>query len=84
LNNLKSGGLWVTEDLHCCNEPFYWGNSPVKYFKDTLLFFFQNMDDEEFIESIKETDVLFSVKSIMHLFKDVNLYENKIVFITKK
>lgn len=33
---VKPGGVYVVEDLHCCNEPFYWAGD-VKRFEDTLL-----------------------------------------------
>lgn len=26
VNNLVSGGLYCAEDLHCCKDPFYWGD----------------------------------------------------------
>lgn len=32
---VKPGGVYVCEDLHCCNEKFYWGS--IKNFKDTFL-----------------------------------------------
>jgi len=40
VNNLRSGGLYVIEDLHCCKEEFYWNT--VKSFEDTALSLFQN------------------------------------------
>lgn len=33
---VKQGGVYVVEDLHCCNDPFYWAGV-VKNFKETLL-----------------------------------------------
>lgn len=38
--NLKSGGLYIVEDVHCCRQPYWWSNdvSPiVKSFEDTFL-----------------------------------------------
>lgn len=38
LHNLVPGGLWVTEDLHCCTDPFYWsGMEEIKSVDDTML-----------------------------------------------
>jgi len=34
-NNLKPGGLYVVEDLHCCLDSYWWGS--VSKFEDTLL-----------------------------------------------
>lgn len=34
-NNLKPGGLYVVEDLHCCLDSYWWGD--VTKFEDTLL-----------------------------------------------
>jgi hypothetical protein len=84
LNNLKSGGVWVTEDLHCCTMPYYYSRG-IKSFNDTLLCFFQNIDNEEYMNSISESDSsLHLAKSIRHLFASVDLYDDKICFVTKK
>lgn len=40
-NNLKSGGLYVIEDCHCCKDPFYNGDGYVKTFYDTALWMFR-------------------------------------------
>src|SRR6185503_3154696 len=42
LNNLRSGGLYVTEDLHCNKEPFYCQS--IKRFEDTMLYVFKNYE----------------------------------------
>lgn len=34
-NNLKPGGLYVLEDLHCCKEDWWWHE--IKSFEDTFL-----------------------------------------------
>lgn len=34
-NNVKPGGLYILEDLHCCKEDWWWGQ--VKSFEDTFL-----------------------------------------------
>jgi hypothetical protein len=80
-HNLKSGGLWVTEDLHCCNENFYWGNG-VESFEDTLLSYFITRN---FIpKNVKRESLLSKIEDISHLFGDIKLYDSKILFITKK
>lgn len=33
---VKPGGVYVVEDLHCCNEPFYWAGD-AKHFDNTML-----------------------------------------------
>lgn len=38
VNNLKPGGLYIVEDLHCCTDPFYWnGDQRIKDAGDTML-----------------------------------------------
>lgn len=32
---VKPGGVYIVEDLHCCREEFYWGS--VRHFDETLL-----------------------------------------------
>jgi SAM-dependent methyltransferase len=34
-NNLKPGGLYVLEDLHCCVNPYWWRS--IEKFEDTFL-----------------------------------------------
>ncbi len=84
LNNLRSGGVWVTEDLHCCKNKFYWSEG-VDCFEKTLLYFLKNMDNKEYMDSINEANnFLHFIKSIKDLFADVKIYDDKIAFITKK
>lgn len=83
VNNLRSGGVWVTEDLHCCENEFYWSDGIQKY-EHTLLCFFQRINDQEYLDSIEPYSLLGSIRSIIHLFGEINLYDDKILFITKK
>ncbi len=39
-NNLKSGGLYVLEDLHCCTDPYWWRS--INSFEETFLYKLQN------------------------------------------
>lgn len=36
LNNLRSGGMYVIEDLHCCKDSFYW-NGAIDRVEDSML-----------------------------------------------
>ncbi len=84
LNNLKPGGIWVTEDLHCCENKFYWSEGVTK-FEDTLLYFLKNLDNREYMDSINPaTNYLHYIKSIVNLFESVDVYDNKIAFIKRK
>lgn len=41
LNNLKIGGAYFVEDLHCCTGSPHWRN--IKRFEDTLLYLFREV-----------------------------------------
>ncbi len=41
VNNLKSGGLYVVEDCHCCKDTFYWNSHLITDEVDTILGFFK-------------------------------------------
>ena len=41
LNNLKRGGVYFMEDLHCCNYPEWWRS--IKSFEDTALHLFRRV-----------------------------------------
>lgn len=41
-SKVKPGGVYIVEDLHCCEEPFYWGE--FTKFEDTLLHRIQDTD----------------------------------------
>lgn len=81
LNNLKSGGLWVTEDLHCCNEEFYRQIEEVE-FKDTLLSVFKKYISEgEFTSRFFSQDESDFLKDNI---KSLVVYDDIICFIQKK
>lgn len=80
-NNLKSGGIWVTEDLHCCNDEFYRQTEDIE-FEDTLLSVFKKYADRESLLSryFNHSENDFFKANI----KELKLYDDKICFITKK
>jgi len=82
LNNLKSGGLYIIEDLHCCEDPFYWQDSNIDNFQDTILSVLW-----EYIR-VGEIRNRFFSNSENEIFKgvisNVEMYDEKIVFIWKK
>jgi hypothetical protein len=70
---VKSGGVYIVEDLHCCNDRFYWAGF-VHDFKDTLLHLCQRYEQilpDTFWGRFDDID-------------NVKLYDNKIAFIFKK
>lgn len=81
LNNVKSGGLYVCEDIFCSLEPFYWGGE-VKCFEDTILYMFK-----QYLETGKIVNPYFNegeAEVFQSLIKDVKLEDEKIIFIWKK
>ncbi len=68
-NFLKSEGLYVAEDLHCCTEPFFRGS--ISTFEDTLL------------GSIERSGSWFHAQ-YGQLIENISLYERKIAFIKKR
>jgi 2-polyprenyl-3-methyl-5-hydroxy-6-metoxy-1,4-benzoquinol methylase len=77
VDNLKSGGLYIIEDLHCCKEPFYWGTA-VSKIEDTALGFFQNYEKTKHLENA------FIKGDVSQLISDTKMYMEKIVFVWKK
>lgn len=65
---VRSGGMYVVEDLHACYDPFYWGS--VQQLEDTLLF------------KLKSPE--YNLKLIELGGNGVSIYEDKIAFIFKK
>lgn len=65
---VKSGGMYVVEDLHCCYDPFYWGT--VQSLEGTLLF------------KLKSPE--YNLQLIGLGGNGVAIYEDKIAFIFKK
>lgn len=80
-NNLKSGGLWVTEDLHACNDEFYRQSESVDL-EDTLLSSFKKFEDHGSLLSrfFSHSENDFFKENI----KEFHLYDDKICFIVKK
>lgn len=80
VNNLRSGGIYVIEDLHCCKNEFFWGQD-VECFEDTALSVFQQylqtgqLNNKYFNEAENEI--------FKGLIKDVKVIDEKIVFITR-
>jgi len=66
-NNLKPGGLYVLEDLHCCTDPYWWRS--VKSFEGTFLYFLQsgNLPSKE----ISHYELINN--SIAFIFKNGNI-----------
>lgn len=87
VNNLKGGGLWVTEDLHCCTMPEYRVRGDIK-FEDTLLSVFKQAKETGRFTSAYFRDDLFGDESVnatfMRLVDTIDIYDDKIAFITKK
>lgn len=79
-NNVVRGGLYVVEDLQCCLEPFYWGN--VTRYEDTLLAVLkQYKETDSFVsEYFSESESNF----FHHNIETVDIYDDKIAFITKR
>lgn len=87
INNLKSGGLWVTEDLHCCTMPHYRQRGYIEY-NDTLLQVLKQYKQTGQFTSRFFDSQAFGEDSLNELFKrvvdTVDIYEDKIAFIKKK
>jgi len=81
INNVKSGGLYVVEDTHCCFDEFWWRGIVTK-FDDTIIAIFKNYLEGGSLESQfitkEESDLLMS------LIAEVNIYNDQIIFIKKK
>lgn len=84
-NNLNPGGLYVVEDLHCCIEPYWWGE--VTRFEDTLLSILAGSPKTIFepLVNIFDKDY-FSVSSQLkdESIDRIYLYGSSIAFIYKK
>lgn len=78
LNNLKGGGLYVIEDLHCNKNPFYYGGG-VTEFEDTPLWMLKNMTQTGHIENKYfnegESEVYRS------LINGIKIFDEEIAFI---
>lgn len=85
-HNLKSGGLYVIEDLHCCFDPYWWGD--VTRFEDTMLYRLINFDKviNYPIENVfaKQWPARKEVVTFEEPINVVYLYNPSIAFIYKK
>lgn len=81
LNNLKGGGLYVLEDLHCNKDAFYYGGD-VTRFEDTPLWMLKNMAQTGKISNVYfnegESEVFRS------LVDGIKIFDEEIAFITRK
>lgn len=81
LNNLKGGGLYIIEDLHCNTNTFFYGGF-VHNFSDTPLAMLKTFCNEGVIKNDffnkGESEVFRS------LIEGVKIFDDKIAFITRK
>ncbi len=81
-NKLNSGGLYVLEDLKCCNDKFWWRDR-INSFEDTALSLFRGFLKGEQLTSQyisqQENDELMKLIDRMYLYEDEG-----IAFIFKK
>lgn len=81
INNLKPGGVYVVEDLHCCNESFYWG--AVTDFRHTMLGILQRIKGGS-ESSLRNNPLLRGEGDVLEdLMGEIRLYDDKIAFIFK-
>lgn len=74
-HKLNKGGLYVIEDLHCCNEPYWWCS--IKRFEDTFLHLLKTGKFESQLFT-KEEEIKFN-----GLIKKYTLENDSIAFIWK-
>lgn len=95
-DNLKSGGVYIIEDLHCCQEPYWWGD--IVRFSDTMLSLLSSMKQTKVIPIVNQFQILnpaskgeltsayfLSEESaeFNQLIKEVYLHSPSIAFIFK-
>ncbi len=95
VNNLKPGGLYVLEDLHCCLGAYWWGtcqgydNTMLSFFKswpgviDKHVLTYEEQPKQEPIES-NQFFTADEMKYFKTIIKSVYLYSPSIAFIYKK
>jgi hypothetical protein len=79
---LYKESIYVVEDLHCCENPFYW-NKGIDKFEDTFLWLLQNWTPEKGFPENKFLN-FHTREYINSIVKDVKLHDNKIAFIFRK
>lgn len=87
-NNVKSGGLYVLEDLHCCAE-MYWWRGKINSFNDTMLSVLMRFNKKQPLTSQmftkNESDYYHSLIDRVYLFHASGAFtEPSIAFIFKK
>ncbi len=96
INNLKPGGLYVLEDLHCCTGEYWWGT--CQGYSNTMLHFFEHWPgvvnyhilEKNLIKTEQKTfkgNQFFTVEEYQYLrsiISEVYLYSPSIAFIFKK
>lgn len=85
-HNLKLGGLYVVEDLHCCLDSYWWGE--LKHFEQTLLFRLLNLPQTETVNienifAILHPEPRHQMQTTLPIER-VFLYNPSIAFIYKK
>jgi len=85
LNKLKSGGLYVLEDVHCCYNPYWWVT--VNSFENTFIGVIQKMlaggDMVSQFFTQEESDLYMSLIDKVNVYQDGS-GNDSIVFISKK
>lgn len=79
-NKLKSGGLYVLEDLHCCTEPYWWCS--CQGFENTMLATLQRM--EQGGSMFGQFFDYEEAKKYSEMIDKFDLINNSIAFIWKK
>jgi hypothetical protein len=80
-NNLKRGGLFVSEDLHCCKNSFYYSGY-VNSFQDTFLYVLQQFQKTGKFEGVYFPD--HEAKYFNENVSRVEIYDENIAFIWKR
>jgi hypothetical protein len=81
INNMVAGSLFVSEDLHCCLDPFYW-NGYVQSFDDTFLAVLKRYKETGEFSGVYFTET--EAKYFNDHVDTVDIYDDKIAFITKR
>lgn len=80
-NNLKAGGLYVIEDLHCCKEEFY---RPGLSFEDTPLYMLSQFEKTGKIPLDNQFFNVGEKAMFENLIEWVKVFDEKIAFIKRK
>lgn len=84
INNLKGGGLWVTEDLHCCTMEHYRQRGNLEY-EETLLAVLKRYKETGKFSGGLFGNESFNFNELFETLVDtVDIYDDKIAFLKKK